>query len=599
MRPRTFRLSILCAALLPCFTHAAGLGEITLHSRVGEPLRAEIPLLTGPGESFDTACFSLVPVRGSDLPVVTGGKTRLVRDNHGLRLILTGTKPVAEPIFMIAVQASCGIDLQRDYVLMPQPPLMLADLPEPVAPIAVVTSGKRGSAKYREWTARQGETLESIAEAHAPGGLAQQRRLLSAIKRANPGLSPDEVLAEGAIVRIPDRQQRIAAERDDSNEARAAESRPTQPAPQPKPKVAKARPAPPANADKTGDRLLLGAADEIVKPPEKRASAQGSLLEVEERMAKLETTIQQLNQEIDKMNAALVLATQTIETQQKLQQAQSQLTQAAPAQTPAINASSLATGDKAEGGNWLELLLSALGGGAVAVGLASFLARRKEHTAEEEAPLALAAGYRHEVQVRPPAPPAPLAADSLPPAAEPAQAPPTDNFLSSAHSGFGQAQVNDLDINLNDDNSVLELAEIMLSFGRIRGAADTLALHIEESSPDNIRPWSMLLDLYRRGDMREEFDSLAARMRPKFNVSIPSWDDNVAPVSGLKSLEDYAHIVWRTSHSWGTQECLDYLYELTHDNRAGQRVGFPLEVVEEIALLMRVLEVGYGLKRPA
>ena len=81
----------------------------------------------------------------------------------------------------------------------------------------------------------------------------------------------------------------------------------------------------------------------------------------------------------------------------------------------------------------------------------------------------------------------------------------------------------------------------MLSFGRIRGAAETLAMHIEESSPDNIQPWTMLLDLYRRGDMKPEFDKLAARMRTKFNVLIPTWEFSTAPVSGLKSLEDYAH----------------------------------------------------------
>ena len=206
MSPRTFRLSILCAALLPCFSHAAGLGEITLHSRVGEPLRAEIPLLAGPGESFDTACFSLAPVRGADLPVITSARTRLVRDGNGLRLILTGTKPVAEPVFMIAVQAACGIDLQRDYMLMPSPPLMLADAPELVAPTAVVASSKRSGGKYRELTARQGETLESIAEAQAPGSMAQQRRMLNAMKRANPGLAPEQLLAEGTVVRIPYRQ---------------------------------------------------------------------------------------------------------------------------------------------------------------------------------------------------------------------------------------------------------------------------------------------------------------------------------------------------------------------------------------------------------
>jgi hypothetical protein len=41
---------------------------------------------------------------------------------------------------------------------------------------------------------------------------------------------------------------------------------------------------------------------------------------------------------------------------------------------------------------------------------------------------------------------------------------------------------------------------------------------------------------------------------------------------------------------------MDYLYDLVHDNRDGQRSGFPLEVVEEIVLLMLVLEEAYGLQ---
>jgi hypothetical protein len=185
---------------------------------------------------------------------------------------------------------------------------------------------------------------------------------------------------------------------------------------------------------------------------------------------------------------------------------------------------------------------------------------------------------------------APVAAEVSPPAAP-------EPVVERVTSMLSQSDA--VSVDFNDGDSALELAEIMLSFGRVRGAAETLAVHIEESSPDHIQPWSMLLDLYRRGDMHSEFGILAEKMRKKFNVQVPAWDDSTTPVSGLKSLEDYAHIVWRTENTWAKQECMDYLYELVHDNRAGQRSGFPLEVVEEIALLMRVLEEAYGLIRPS
>ena len=107
----------------------------------------------------------------------------------------------------------------------------------------------------------------------------------------------------------------------------------------------------------------------------------------------------------------------------------------------------------------------------------------------------------------------------------------------------------------------------------------------------------MLLDLYRRSGLKGEYTRLLPAMRSKFNIQAPAWEELETPVSGLKSLEEYEHIAARITATWGTQEGMDYLYQLVHDNRDGQRSGFPLEVVEEIVLLLLVLEAGYGLQR--
>ena len=288
MTASTFRLSALSAALLSTApAWAIGFGDIVLHSRIGEPLRAEVPITAEADESLETTCFSLAPMNGSDLPVISSAKTRLVREGDRYRLHITGSKPVSEPIFLIGLRAGCGIDLQRDYVLTPAEPLALPGPP----PAAATTHGgtrSRGAA-IQEWRASEGDTLESIAE--------------------------------------------------------------------------------------------------------------------------------------------------------------------------------------------------------------------------------------------------------------------------------------------------------------------TLARHIEESASDNPRPWLMLLDLYRRGGLSGEYTRLLPGLRQKFNLQAPDWQDLQTPATGLRSLEDYAHVASRITALWGTQECMDYLYQLVHDNRDGQRSGFPLEVVEEIVLLLLVLEAGYGLQR--
>ncbi len=90
------------------------------------------------------------------------------------------------------------------------------------------------------------------------------------------------------------------------------------------------------------------------------------------------------------------------------------------------------------------------------------------------------------------------------------------------------------EIHLKESASLVELAEIMLSFGRVQGAAETLALHIEENSPDNIKHWIALLDLYRRGNMQDDFEAFAPKVRARFNLEIPSWDASTTPISGLE-----------------------------------------------------------------
>jgi hypothetical protein len=183
----------------------------------------------------------------------------------------------------------------------------------------------------------------------------------------------------------------------------------------------------------------------------------------------------------------------------------------------------------------------------------------------------------------------------VPEAPPAAKAPGLDIHLDDFSRSPEEARA--VDVKFNQDDSAIALAEIMLTFGRVQGAAETLAQHIEESSPKNPRPWLMLLDLYRRGGMRGEYTKLLPAVRQKFNLDVPAWQDLETAVSGLKSLEDFGHVAKRVKATWGTQACMDYLYELVHDTRDGQRSGFPLEVVEEIVLLMLVLEDAYDLQQ--
>lgn len=102
---------------------ALSLGEISLQSRLGEPVKAEIPLIIEDGSLPAAACFSLAGSQQSDLPAITQGRLRIIQRGASSRLQIVGRSPVNEPVFVISIKAGCGHELQREYVLMPDAPL--------------------------------------------------------------------------------------------------------------------------------------------------------------------------------------------------------------------------------------------------------------------------------------------------------------------------------------------------------------------------------------------------------------------------------------------------------------------------------------------
>lgn len=114
------RAALLTAACLAASAHAMSLGEIVLHSRLGDALYAEIAV-AAEDDALDSACFSLGPQPGADLPVIVDARLRLTGAGERRRLIITAAPIINEPAFILSVRAGCGANLQRDYVLLPTP----------------------------------------------------------------------------------------------------------------------------------------------------------------------------------------------------------------------------------------------------------------------------------------------------------------------------------------------------------------------------------------------------------------------------------------------------------------------------------------------
>jgi len=148
--------------------------------------------------------------------------------------------------------------------------------------------------------------------------------------------------------------------------------------------------------------------------------------------------------------------------------------------------------------------------------------------------------------------------------------------------------------------TALDLAEIMLSFGRVSGAAKTLQEYVAANPQEALRPWIRLLEIYQANGMREEFEAMALKLNRNFNVEVIHWptdekraDPAAAPLATdprkAVTLETIPHVRDRLLSLWGGSECLPYLEQLLRDNRNGQRAGFTLPVVEELLFLIDLL----------
>lgn len=312
---RLLRPILLSAAILPGAASAVGLGEINLHSHIGEALRADISIIAG-GENLDAACFSLDPVPEADFPVIRAARPRLVRNGQDVRLILTGSRPISEPVVLIRLRAACGMDIKRDYVLLPAPPLVHSSDIEPPPTRAEPDRTRR---------------TEAAGNARASVG--------------NTDLQPTE----------KPRRPRAA------------------PRPPPQPRKPLPRETLASLADGQ-DRIVLGAA-----PPRGTSDPLAPLHELDERLLKMETTLHILNEEVDKLAKVAALGAESRAMREKLQEFQAQQAApttlpAAPAAVPPTPADTRSSANA-----WLELLFGLLLGGSVSAGVAHLVSRHQDN----------------------------------------------------------------------------------------------------------------------------------------------------------------------------------------------------------------------------
>jgi hypothetical protein len=146
-------------------------------------------------------------------------------------------------------------------------------------------------------------------------------------------------------------------------------------------------------------------------------------------------------------------------------------------------------------------------------------------------------------------------------------------------------------ISVDEIDSIVEEAKVIVALGRTGNAIKLLAEHIESHPLASVQPWLYLLDLYRSTANRNDFAELGKRMHKTFNVMIPAWEASQEVGVAPTSLEEFPRVMEKIVADWGKPESRKYLNYLIQDNRDGERIGFSMEVLQQILLLQAVLEV--------
>ncbi len=140
-------------------------------------------------------------------------------------------------------------------------------------------------------------------------------------------------------------------------------------------------------------------------------------------------------------------------------------------------------------------------------------------------------------------------------------------------------------------DSTLEEAKLLMSINRSSDAIAHLKMTIDAQPKASIGHWLYLLEIFRKLNLKEDFENFATELHNTFNVLTPVWYETEVAIYVSQSLEEFPHIMEKLYSLWPDEMATIYLRDLITDNRGGERTGFGKEVLSEILMLIAVLDM--------
>jgi pilus assembly protein FimV len=670
VKPR-FQLVMMLPAMIlaagDCF--ALGLGELSMHSHLGARFHAEVRLVESAGDQQPSeSCFRLSRDEESDsgIPTLVSGYFSIERKNGQSRLIITSNQTINDPVLQIKIRAGCGAEIVRSYTVLVDP--VIAD--EPARRMAISlpkapdyqSEQKRstlGSASppvasaspltYPEvWQTVEGESAQSIAKALFERQPKAQRRFLMVLLAENPdvdlGVRGEKPLDSGTTLNIPDtrhlleRPKLVSAE-----QSSTSVEKPTPPSGTADRKKSSERKLAGRMADHltisgntdeefhSSDVSLRLSPDLSTHLSDKISENARALLRVEYRLlnslyvqVEQQLAVAEQIRDLEANFEALRIAAENVERRMPpaVTANVSDTRAVAPAATAPVKASASAVLEtvkpKREESSiwWLEILIILGLTGTLTWLLFRNAGRHKPEASSTEDETPIHSNESSLSRVEQPMHGLPASLEASGAAADIPIGEATAPLPLATANDKHDLQVQHIEMDAAGDcNTVMELAEIMVSFGRIKGATQALEEFLESDPGAALNPWLKLLEIYQANNMREEFEACSAKLNSHFNVSPVAWesaaeslkvsiaitDENDLSIEALlqrlPTIMTIPRLKESIQNAWGTPEALDYLKSLLSDTRNGSRNGFPLAIAHELLFLIDLRETRPQRKR--
>lgn len=152
----------------------------------------------------------------------------------------------------------------------------------------------------------------------------------------------------------------------------------------------------------------------------------------------------------------------------------------------------------------------------------------------------------------------------------------------------------DTHLNLADSepqNQPGSVVEVSLTQDDLSLAIQLLEEGIQQNPQANPASWLTLLDFLQRVGDTARYVQVRDKFKQLFNMNIPD-PTHAQLAQGRVGLESYPHVLSELLRLWPTTNTAPYLESLLRDTRGGTRTGFDLQSFQEIHFLLDILKFG-------